>query len=955
MTEDSVAVGKKMKDTPFYSSRILKNYIEFLRKNRPEVNIDNLLARAEITSYQIEDGGFWFTQNDIERFHDILLQETKDETIPREVGRYAPLSRSAGIVSQYALGFILPEIVYTLLEKITPHLDRGHIWKARKLEKNKIEVETIPKPGVIEKPYQCENRLGTLEGISMLFTSEYAHIEHPACIHKGGNSCVYIITMEQPPFFFWKRVRNFTSVIGLFLCIALFMVLPVIYWIPFTLCYALAVAFLSLYSMKLENTHLTENIKSHSDSADSLLNQINQMYRSAILIHEVGQTTSRMMESRTLLKHVMTVMEKRLDFDRGMIMLSNPESTRLIYSAGYGYNPEHEEYLSGIEFHLDNPLSRGPLKEAFQQQKPILVDDVTKIEDTLSQRSRDFAKRMGAKSFICVPIVFERESLGVLLVDNVRSKKMFSQSEINLLMGIATHVAISIKNAMSYQKILESEERFRSLSENAPDIIYTLDVKGAFMYINPAWSSILGHDHEEVIGRYFIDFVRKEDIKSFIQLFKQIRDEKRTLKNQIGIILHKDGSERFFNMSGAPNFDLEGNVVGAVGIFKDITESKKLASQFYQAQKMEAVGTLAGGIAHDFNNLLMGIQGYTSLMLFDTGSDHPHYEKLKRIEDQVMSAADLTRQLLGFARGGRYETRSTDLNELVERTTSMFERTKKEISIDRRYGENLWPTEVDRGQIEQVLLNLYVNAWQAMPGGGKIFVETTNVKLDGELVKPYGVREGRYVSLSVKDTGVGMDARTQERIFEPFFTTKEMSRGTGLGLASAYGIIKNHQGIITVDSEVGEGSTFTIYLPVSEQRVESEEEIVGKTVRGKETILLVDDEETVLEVTVKLLEVLGYRVLVARTGHEAVEVYRFLRNEIDLVILDMIMPGMGGEATFDILKFISPKVKVLLSSGYSVEGDSEKMLERGCHGFVQKPYNLEALSKKVREVLDRSN
>jgi PAS domain S-box-containing protein len=944
-----------MRDAPLYNSRILKNYVEFLRKRFPDLNINLLLSRSGISTYQIEDGGHWFTQGDIENFHAFLFKEIQDPSIPREAGRFAPLSKAAGAVSQYMLGFIDPTSAYMLLDKITLHIDRGHTWKVRKIEENKFEVETIQKPGLNEKPYQCENRIGTLEGIAKLFTNKYADIEHPACVHKGAHSCVYIITMEQPPFFFWKRVRNFTSVIGLFLCIALFMVLPVIYWIPFTLCYALTVTFLSLYSMKLENTHLTENIKSHSDSADSLLNQINQMYRSAVLIHEVGQTTSRMMESRTLLQHVMTAMEKRLDFDRGMIMLSNPENTRLIYAAGYGYNPEHEEYLSGVEFHLDNPLSRGPLKESFQQQRPILVDDVTKIEDNLSQRSRDFAKRMGAKSFICVPIVFERESLGVLLVDNVRSKRVFSQSEINLLMGIATHVAISIKNAISYQKILESEERFRSLSENAPDIIYTLDVRGAFTYINPAWSRILGHDHEEVIGRYFIDFVRKEDVNSFIKLYKQIRDEKRTLKNQIGIILHKDGSERFFNMSGAPNFDHEGNVAGAVGIFKDITESKKLESQFHQAQKMEAVGTLAGGIAHDFNNLLMGIQGYASLMLFDTGPNHPHYEKLKRIEDQVKSAADLTRQLLGFARGGRYETRSTDLNELIERTTSMFERTKKEISIDRRYGENLWPVEVDRGQIEQVLLNVYVNAWQAMPGGGKIFVETTNVELDGNVVKPYGVREGRYVSLSVKDTGVGMEARTQERIFEPFFTTKEMSRGTGLGLASAYGIIKNHQGIITVDSEVGEGTTFTIYLPVSEQRVESEEKVVGKTVRGKETILLVDDEETVLEVTVKLLEVLGYRVLVARTGHEAVEMYRFLRNEIDLVILDMIMPGMGGEATFDILKFISPKVKVILSSGYSIEGDSEKMLERGCHGFVQKPYNLEALSKKVREVLDRSN
>jgi PAS domain S-box-containing protein len=673
-----------------------------------------------------------------------------------------------------------------------------------------------------------------------------------------------------------------------------------------------------------------------------------------MLVQEIGQATAMVLDSEKLLKLVITAMENRLDFDRGMILLANKEKSRLVYAIGYGYNPEHEEKLAKVEFHLDRPHSRGPAVESFRSQKPTLIDDISQITSKLSERSQEFAQMMGANAFICVPIVFENESLGVLMVDNIKSKRHLRQSDMSLLMGIATQIAISMNNAISYQRVLESEERFRSLSENAPDIIYTLDANFAFTYINPVWEKILGHRQYEVLGRHFVDFVRKEDAGEYIGLFEQVRDGKVILKDRVGTILHKDESEKIFNISGAPNLDLKGNVTGIVGIFKDVSEQKRLESQLLQAQKMEAVGTLAGGIAHDFNNLLMGIQGYASLMSVDMDVNHPLYERLKGIEEQVVSGAELTKQLLGFARGGKYEIRVTDVNDVITKTSSMFGRTKKEITIHDNLKDNIWAVEVDRGQIEQVLLNIYVNAWQAMPEGGDLYLETSNVFLDQQSARPYGAKPGRYVRVSVTDTGGGMDEQTKKRIFEPFFTTKEMGRGTGLGLASVYGIIKGHSGVIDVHSEKGHGSTFTIYLPASEKEIVRKGRVVTDILKGEGRILLVDDEDVIVDVGSEMLGVLGYKVSVARSGREAIEIYKEKQNEIDMVILDMIMPEMDGKETFQALKSIDPGVKVILSSGYSADSGSTRMMEQGCCGFIQKPYSMNTLSQKVKEVLDSS-
>ncbi len=503
------------------------------------------------------------------------------------------------------------------------------------------------------------------------------------------------------------------------------------------------------------------------------------------------------------------------------------------------------------------------------------------------------------------------------------------------------------------EALRESEHRFKCLSENAPDIIFTLGLDGTFTYLNPAFEKTLGYERKEGLGRPFWGFAMEVDARNYANLFKRVRDGNETIRDMAIILLHKDGAARLLNMSGAPNIDAAGKVTGMVGLLKDITQHRKLEAQYHQAQKMESIGTLSAGIAHDFNNLLMGIQGKSSLMLLDIDPTHPHYKELKSIQKQVQSGIKLTRQLLGYARRDRYEVKPIHLNELVEETSETFGRIKKEITIYRELAEDLYTIEADVGQIEQVLLNLYVNAADAMPGGGDLILKTMNTSHEHMTGKVYDPKPGNYVLLMVTDTGTGMDKETMECIFDPFFTTKEMGRGTGLGLASAYGIIKGHGGYIDVESTKGYRTTFRIYLPVPENKDYEAVKSAEQFIKGTGTVLLVDDEDVILEVGQELLETMGYRVLIARNGKEAIDIYRKNWNDIDIVLLDVVMPHMGGAKAYEWMKEINPNVKVILSSGYSMEGQATEILNRGCDSFIQKPFTMRELSKRIKEVLEK--
>ena len=512
-------------------------------------------------------------------------------------------------------------------------------------------------------------------------------------------------------------------------------------------------------------------------------------------------------------------------------------------------------------------------------------------------------------------------------------------------MGILTDITYRIK---AEEALRLSEEKYRHLVENANDAIFVLQ-DGIIKFFNNKARHI-GRDLGIELDRNPFDrYIHPKDRDMVIDRhIRRLAGEK--IPDTYPFRLKGKNDQVMWVELNTVKLAWEGKPA-TLNFLRDITLQRKLEHQLQLAQKMEAVGTLAGGIAHDFNNLLMGIQGRASLMMIETNRFDPYFEQLQEIENIIQKATKLTKQLLGFARGGKYEVIPTDLNELVENSAQMFGRTKKEISIFKKYEEKLWPAAVDQSQIDQVLLNIFVNAWQAMPAGGDLYIKTNNEILDENFAQAHGLAPGKFIKISIADTGIGMDDQTMKRVFDPFFTTKEKERGTGLGLASAYGIIKNHDGIITVDSKKGDGAAFNIYLPASEKAVFEEKVDDRKISTGTETVLLVDDETMIIDISVQILKKMGYEVLTAHSGKEAIEIYNQNANKVAIVILDLIMPGMGGGEVYDRLKEIDSNVKVLLSSGYSINGQATEILNRGCDGFIQKPFKLNELSKKMRDII----
>ncbi len=502
------------------------------------------------------------------------------------------------------------------------------------------------------------------------------------------------------------------------------------------------------------------------------------------------------------------------------------------------------------------------------------------------------------------------------------------------------------------EALRRSEERFRDLAELLPETVYEAGLDGTITFVNKSGLERFGYTEQDIgRGLNVQDVISPRELPRLREnLAKVFRGEKTGLSEYL--FVRKD-SGTFPGFSHSSPIVRNGRVEGVRGFVVDVTEKKNLEARLLHAQRMESVGTLAGGIAHDFNNLLMGILGNVSLAMMDAEEGSLLQERLKNMESYVRHASDLTRQLLGFARGGKYEVKKTDIGAFIRRSTDMFARTRREVRVHTLADPGVWSAEIDRPQMEQVMLNLYMNAWQAMSGGGDLYVGAENVVLSQAEAAGFGLNEGRYIRISVRDTGRGMDAETKARIFDPFFTTRERGRGTGLGLASVYGIVNNHGGYVGVESEPGVGTEFILYLPASDGRVESTESGHAAPERAVTCVLLVDDEDMILDVGSEMLSALGYRVVKARGGNEALERYSADKDSVDLVILDMIMPDLGGREVFSRLREMDPGVKVILSSGYTLDAQAKEIMARGCNGFIQKPFRLQDISRKIQEVLAR--
>jgi len=507
------------------------------------------------------------------------------------------------------------------------------------------------------------------------------------------------------------------------------------------------------------------------------------------------------------------------------------------------------------------------------------------------------------------------------------------------------------------KKTKEARDFLEKVIEHSVDGSIINDTEGKIISINDAIERICGRTKEEIVGQH-ISFFTSPDEKSKDRVVDELLPKlfsegkvsyESVLQNKEGVLINMD-------LSSALIKDDRGNHIGGVSVIRDITEKKSLERQLLQAQKMETIGTLAGGIAHDFNNILGGILGYASFIKTLVKGEDQIYKYVDTIENSAVRAADLTSQLLSFSRGGKYESKAIDINKKIEETLRiLYSSIDKSISIWTRLSPKPLSVEGDANQIQQVFLNLFVNARDAMPGRGTLQVETKRVNLDEAFCKTHlGARPGQYVYIAISDKGIGMNRETLDRIFEPFFSTKGQGEGTGLGLSVVYGIIKNHGGYINVYSEVGKGSIFKIYLPASSKPVQEEvEETEINNVKGEESILVIDDEEVIRDLVKEGLEDFGYTVLTAEDGYAGVDIYKERKEEIALVILDLILPKMSGKITYEKLKEINPEITILLSSGYSQKGQAQELLDQGVQRFIQKPFRLKELAREIRVLLDR--
>ncbi len=959
------------KDAPLYSSRITRSYLDYLSLHHPDCDIDEMLTYAGIARWEAEDPVHWLTQQQVDRFHDIMVEKTGNENISRDVGRNAAWSDSMGIAKQYVLGMMTPASVYLLFGRLASLFTRGTRIKSRKQGPRLVEVIAIPEPGVHEKPFQCQNRLGNLEAVTLPFSNRLAEVEHPECIHEGGEVCRYLVQIPKANYLIWRQVRNIAGLAAFPVLPALVLSMPPSLWVPLALAGGLLITVFAWTAERLEKKTLARNLQVQGEAARGRIDEMKIRATNAQLVQEIGAAASSIRDEMGLIRAVLGAMEKRLNFERAMILLVREGETVLSYAGGYGYGEDEEAMLSGLSIPLKEAPSVESASADIRDRSPIRLNTPGIMAQRLSPELVDLLARLGINDCILAPLVYELDTLGMLIFHHASHVWPLTRSDMTLIEGVASHTAVSIANARSYRKLEVSEKNFRELVQGANSVILRCDPQGRVTFINRFARELFGLSEEEIMGKHVAGTILPDEKgvrRALDRLIARLKLNPHDRLVTESRNLHRSGKGVWVAWTYRPLFEKNGTLREILSIGNDITELRAereekeiLASRLERAGRMEAIGTLAGGVAHELNNILSGIVSYPELLLMDLPPDSPLQRPVEIIQRSGEKAAEIVQDMLLLSRQGvaAFEPLSIDLivrKYLDGRGHRELVAQHPNIRVELCLQKGLPSVPGSEEHLTRALEGLVYYGFQAMRDGGVLQIWAEPATLTGKYVGYEPVKPGDYVLVRVSDEGPALNRTHLERIFEPFYTKKALNRpGTGLGLPVVWGIIKNHGGFVDIQAGEVTGTTFTLFLPAAKDHsrpTEADHSTKAGIMGHGETVLVVDDIHEQRVLAEGILKRLKYRPVTVESGEAAVTYLK--KQAADLVILDMVMEsGMDGLDTYREILAVRPGQKAIIASGYS-ETDRVREAERlGVGAYLKKPYNVEMLGRAVRLELDR--
>ena len=857
---------------------------------------------------------------------EILFQRAKvilqDPDAAFRIGYNSILKRHLGYIQKiiiYAFGN--PKKVMAKIQKVNDHFNKT---------KNIELIESTDTSSVVRLHWQkgitlskdfCDYNKGIYKAVPVIWGLPAAEIEETRCFFQGDAFCEYHIS--------WHRRNRFKTLI-------------------FNIITPWRILRETIQELEQDKEVLRQKYNKIHELNFNLENKIEQL----TILQESSAAILSTIDLKELLELILSRLARVANLDRAGIFLKDEKTRELKLIHAVGVNSSEldrlKDYYIPID-KMDNIIARSARKS-----EPVIVDDVKQL--SLNPENL-LLNSLNPRAFILVPLKARGRTVGIMLGDNSSDKTFTKNIDREFLKNFANHIAMALDNATLYAKLQESEQKYREIVENVNEGIWMLGEDATIQYANQHLKEML--DMNELAGTNVYSLLDSVNKKILLKILLE-NIVGRVARQELQLTTAKDEKKSVL-LSSVPIY-ADNEYSGSLAIITDLTEQKNMERQLLQVQKLESIGTMAGGIAHDFNNILTGILGYTNMLQQELQDDPKLEHYVNIIEKSSLRAADLVKKMLAFSRDtSQRETEQVDVEKVVvESMTLLKSSLPKDIEVTLNIEPDLPPLICDATQIQQTVLNLCLNARDAMPAGGKLSVSVDTVEGDKFKAahKELAINFSKYIRIMVTDTGVGIDATTRERIFDPFFTTKEVGKGSGLGLAMVYGIVQAMDGHILVESETGKGTTFELMLPVSEIRhegtVESFEE--EKVLEGTETVLVADDEEVIRDLAREVLEKFGYKVLLAKDGKEAVQIYRAFGSSIDIVILDLAMPGLSGVETYKKLCEINPLINVLFCSGRA-SADMRFSNDPDLQGkpFAAKPFNIEEFPKKLREVLDKKS